>query len=241
MAGKTGTTDHKKTAEESADSQKLDSLLSTLDGDLTKVDTEAALNALDEWYGIVNKAHEPEAKELSQTLKELKQLLKGGKATGHEIGEVLIEIGEHTSHIASEAEKDLKTPLQKLGKQLKAVGTSLGKAEDKEQIEDIDSLVETLEGDLTSIDTDKAVSAIDHWYTLLHKSENENYKEIANELKQLKQSVKSSKAKGADIGEILVKLGEQTQEAAKEAPRGIKGPVQRLGKLLCKTGKSLEN
>lgn len=240
MAGKTDTANHKNTADESADSQKLDSLLSTLDGDLTKIDTEAALNALEEWYTIVNKAHEPEAKDLSHNLKELKQLLKSGKTTGHEIGEVLIEIGEHTSHIASEAEKGLKTPLQKLGKQLKAAGTSLGKAEDREQIEHIDSLVETLEGDLTSIDADKAVSAIDHWYALLHKSENENLQEIANELKQLKQTVKSSKAKGADIGEILVKLGEQTQEAGKEAARGIKGPVQRLGKLLSKAGKSLE-
>ena len=219
MAGKTGTTDHKNAADESADSQKLESLLSTLDGDLTKVDTEAALNALDEWYGIVNKAHEPEAKELSQTLKELKQLLKGGKATAHEIGEVLIEIGEHTSHIASEAENSLKTPLQKLGKQLKAAGTSLSKAEDKEQIEEIDSLVETLEGDLTSIDADKAVTVIDHWYNLLHKSENKNYKEIANELKQLKQSLKSSKANGADIGEILVKLGEQTQGGSERSPQ----------------------
>jgi uncharacterized protein YukE len=240
MAAKADATDHKNTADKSADSQKLDSLLTTLDGDLTSLDTEAALNALDEWYGIVHKAHEPEAKELSQNLKELKQLLKSGKATGHEIGEVLIEIGEHTSHIASEAEKGLKTPLQKLGKQLKAAGTSLGKAEDREQIEQIDSLVETLEGDLTSIDSDKAVSAIDHWYTILHKLENENFKEIANELKHLKQTLKSSKAQGADIGEILVKLGEQTQEAAKEAARGIKGPVQRLGKLLSKTGKSLE-
>lgn len=240
MAGKTGTKDHKNTADESADSQKLDSLLTTLDGDLTSLDTEAALSALDEWYSIVHKAHEPEAKELSHTLKELKQLLKSGKATGHEIGEVLIEIGEQTSHIASEAEKGLKAALQKLGKQLKAAGTSLGKVEDKEQIEHIDSLVETLEGDLTSIDSDKAVSAIDYWYTILHKSENENFKEIANELKHLKQTLKSSKAQGADIGEILVKLGEQTQEAAKEAARGIKGPIQRLGKLLSKTGKSLE-
>ena len=226
---------------DSADSQELNSLLSTLEGDLTTIDNDAALSLLDEWYSSLHKAKEPEIKEIASSLKDLKQLLKGGKATGHEVGEVLIEIGEQTANIASDADKGLKTPLQKLGKQLKGAGTSLGKVEDREHIERIDSLTEELEGDLTSIDTDTALSAIDEWYNLIHKSESENLKEIANGLKQLKQLLKRSNAKGADIGEVLTHLGEQTQEAAKEAARGLKGPIQRLGKLLSKAGKSLDS
>ncbi len=225
---------------DSADSQQLDSLLSTLEGDLTTLDNDAVLGLLDEWYGSVHKAKEPEIKEIATGLKELKQLLKSGKATGHEIGEVLIEIGEQTISVASDTDKELKTPLHKLGKQLTKVGSSLGKAEDREHIEQIDSLVETLEGDLTSINTEAATGAIDQWYTLLHKSEDENLKEIANGLKELKQLLKRSKPKGADIGEVLTKLGEQTTEAAQEAGRGLKGPIKKLGKLLSKTGKLFE-
>lgn len=228
------------TTSDNGDSQELDSLISTLEGDLSALDNDAALSLLDQWYDALHKASEPGIKEIATNLKELKKLLKGGKATGHEIGEILSEIGEQTVDVAGDASKGLKTPIKKLGTQLKKIGNSLGKAEDKEHIDHIDSLVETLEGDLTSIDSEAAVGAIDEWYNLLHKSDNDNFKEIANELKKLKQLLKRSNAKGADIGEVLSKLGEQTQEAAKEAPRGIKGPVQRLGKLLSKAGKSFE-
>jgi len=234
---------HKSTADTNGDNanQELGSLLSTLEGDLTALDNDTALSLVDEWYSSLHKAKEPEIKEIGSSLKELKQLLKGGKATGHEIGEILIEIGEQTINVASDGDQELKTPLQKLGKQLTKVGSSLGKAEDRQHIEHIDSLVEKLEAeDLTSIDTEVATGAIDEWYTLLHKSENEKIKEIANGLKELKQLLKRSKAKGADIGESLTKLGEQTTEAATEAGRGLKGSIKKLGKLLSKIGKSLE-
>ncbi len=220
--------------------EELDSLLSTLEGDITALDADAALSLIDQWYGSLHKAKEAELKEIANTIKELKQLVKGGKATGHQIGEVLIEIGEQTTNFGSDASKELKTPLHKLGKQLTKAGTSLGKAEDKEHIEQIDSLVENLEGDLTKIDTEAALNGIDTWYSLLHKSEDENLKAIANGLKQLKQLLKRSNPKGADIGEVLTQLGEQTQEAANSAGRGLKGRIQKLGKVLSKVGKSFE-
>ncbi len=226
---------------DSADMQGLDSLLSALEGDLTAIDHDTALGLIDQWHGSLHKSKEPEIKEISTGLKELKQLLKGGKATGHEISEVLVEIGEQTIHVASDADKELKTPLQKLGKQLTKAGTSLGKAEDREHVEHIDSLVETLEAeDLASVDTGVTTNAIDEWYALLHKSEDENLKEIANGLKELKQILKRSKATGPEIGAALTKLGEQTTTAANEAGRGLKGPVKKLGKILSKVGKSLE-
>lgn len=229
-----------KETQNSTDSQELDSLLSALEGDITALDSEATLSLIDEWYGPLHKSKEPEIKEIASSLKELKQLLKGGKATGHEVGEVLIEIGEQTTNVASDADTGLKTLLQKLGKQLTKAGTSLGKAEDREHAEHIDSLVETLEGDLSSVDSEVALGAIDEWYSLLHKSEDENLKEIANGLKELKQILKRSKPKGADIGEVLTRLGEQTTEVGQEAARGLKGRIQKLGKLLTRVGKSLE-
>jgi len=224
----------------SADTSELDALLETLDGDLTEIDTDAAFGAIDEWHSTLNKAKEPEFKELAAGLKELKQLLKGGKATGHEIGELLSHIGEQTSDIAADADKGLKAALQKLGKQLSQSGRSLGKAEDQETVEQVESLSDMLDGDLTKIDLDIAVDALDHWYGLLHKSDSKSLKQLSTELKELKQILKRKNAKAADIAEALTKIGEQTTEAASEAHRGLKGPIQKFGKLLSKTGKSLE-
>ncbi|WP_017653127.1 hypothetical protein [Fortiea contorta] len=223
------------------DNLDLDALFAALEQDLSNVDSEAAQSLIDDWYTPLNKAKEPEIKEIANGLKDLKQLIKSGKATGHEIGEVLIEIGEQTSDFASEADNEIKASLQKLGKQLTKIGVSLGKTEDREQIEQIDSLVDTLEeDDLTNLDQETAQGAIDAWYTLLHKSEDENLQEIANGLKELKQLLKRKSAKSTDFAEVLTKLGEQTQQSATNAARGFKGPIQKLGKLLSKAGKSLE-
>ena len=101
-------------------------------------------------------------------------------------------------------------------------------------------MTETLEDGLGEVDKEAATSSIDTWYNLLHKSEDENIKEIANGLKELKHALKLKNPKSADISNILSKLGEQTVAAAQDARRGFKGPVQRLGKLLSKSGKSLE-
>ncbi|GJD15723.1 hypothetical protein RIVM261_006790 [Rivularia sp. IAM M-261] len=219
--------------------EKLDELRSTLSGDLTDLETEAAVELVNEWQGVLQKVKEPEVKEIASHLKELAKLLKSNKATGHEISEVLIEIGEQTANYAGDAEKEVKTPVRQLGKQLTKVGNTVGKIEEHEQIEEIDGLIDTLDGDLTQVDSETSVGAIDTWYKVLHNSEDESIKEIANELKELKQVLKRSKPKATDIAEVLTRLGEQTQQAAHEAKRGFKGPVQRLGKLLSKTAKSL--
>ena len=220
--------------------KKIESLHSTLSGDLSNVESEAALGLIDEWYDVLHKAKEPEIKELSSHLKQLKQLLKGGKATAHEISDVLSEIGEQTSEYATDVDKNLKNPLRQIGQQLSKLGNSLAKAEEHEQIEEINSLVETLDDGLGEVDKEAATSSIDTWYNLLHKSEDQSIKEIAEGLKQLKHALKLKNPKGAEISSILSKLGEQTAAASQEAKRGFKGPIQRLGKLLSKSAKSIE-
>lgn len=220
------------------DSQQLDSLLELFEGDVTELEPEAGINLLDEWYAVIHKSKDEGLKQLASHLKELKQLLKGGKASGHEIGEVLLQIGEQTTEVAKDSDKELKAPLQKLGKQLDKVGKSLGKAEDQEHIEQIESLTSSLEADITAIEPDQATAAIDQWYGLLHKSDNESFKAIAEDLKHLKQLLKKKTAKPAEFSELLTRLGEQTTEAATEAPRGLKGVIQKFGKELGKIAKS---
>ena len=224
---------------ETANNQNLDSLLELLQGDLSSIDPAAGLEAVDEWYNTLHKSKDKDSKELADSLKELKQLLKGGKASGHEIGEALIHVGDRTMDVASDSDKELKATLQKLGKQLTKVGNSLGKAEDQEHIDSINTLTESLD-ELESVEMDAATAAIDLWYGVLHKSDDKNSQKIADNLKKLKQSLKPSKGKKTDLTEVLAELGEQTTEAAAEAPRGIKGAVQRLGKRLTKISKTLE-
>lgn len=215
-------------------SQKLNSLMAAFQGDLTSVDPES----IGEWYDLLHQSKEPQFKELASGLKELQKLLKSKEASGHEVGELLCHLGEQTSNF--EADQEVKASLQTIGKQLTKVGRSLAKEEDREQIESLDSLLETLGQEPNKIDTESAIGGIDQWYNLLHQADDANLKAIAGELKELKKLLKGSKTKGSDLSELLVKLGEQTTESAAKAGRGFKGAIQKLGKALSKLGKALD-
>jgi ABC-type transporter Mla subunit MlaD len=225
-------------SEDDAAPTQIESLLQVLQGDLSALDPDAALKAIDELYKVVHQSKQPEAKEIGSGLKELQKLLKRKEPNGHELGELIEHLGAQTNDIAADADKSLKTPLQHLGKQLSKVGRSLAKAEDQQQLESLDAVVEMLEKPNPS-DTKAAVGEIDRWYEVLDKSEQKSFKAIASELKQLKQLLKGNKAKGGDLSEKLIELGEQTTAAASDADRGFKGVVQKIGKALTKFGKSL--
>jgi hypothetical protein len=218
--------------------KQLESLLKALQGDLSTLDPDAMLKTLDDLYSVVHQSKQPEAKEIASGLKELQKLLKRKEPSGHEIGESIEHLGAQTSDIAADADKALKTPLQHLGKQLTKVGRSLAKAEDRQQLESLDAVLELLE-EADASDSKATVAEIDRWYEILDKSEQKSFKAIASELKQLKQLLKGSKAKGADLSEKLIELGEKTTEAASDAGRGFKGSIQKIGKALTKFGKSL--
>ena len=65
----------------------------------------------------------------------------------------------------------LEQPVQRLGKQLRKAGTSIAKAEDQEYHQQLDTLLEKVESEeLTSLDAEEAVGAIDFWYNLLLKN-----------------------------------------------------------------------
>ena len=219
--------------------QKLESLSEALQGELSSIDPDATLKMIDELHDLVHQSKQPEAKEIATGLKELQKQLKRKEPSGHELGELIGHLGDQTSEIAAVAEKELKAPLQRLGKQLVKVGRSLAKAEDLHHLEGLDAVVDILEQDPSNSDPKSAVGEIDRWYDLLHKSEDESLKALATELKQLKQLLKASKTKGTDLSEKLIEIGEQTTAAAANAGRGFKGVIQKLGKVLTTFGKSL--
>ena len=94
-------------------------------------------------------------------------------------------------------------------------------------------MVEKAEGEeLTSLDAEEAVGAIDFWYNLLHKAEDEKYQQLATSLRGLKQALKRDNAKPETIAKALTEVGELTNDISSEAPRGFKGAIQKLGKLV---------
>jgi hypothetical protein len=220
--------------------KQLESLSKLLEGDLSVIDPDAVLKIVDDLHSVVQQFKQPGAKELATGLKELQKLFKRKEPTGHNLGELLSDLGEQTSSIAHATDPDLKTSLQHLGKQLTKVGKSLCKAEDLEHVEELDGLLKILERKYDEIDTKPAVSEIDRWYDLLHKSEDDSLQAIATQLKELKHLLKGNKTKGADISKKLLKIGERTTEAATNASRGFKGILQKLGKALTVVSQSIK-
>ena len=86
---------------------EINELIQALEGDLSTIETESVLSLIDRWYSFLHKST-PEAKELASGLKELQKMLKSGKATGHEISEELIQIGEQTTEFSDDGREKLK-------------------------------------------------------------------------------------------------------------------------------------
>lgn len=226
-------------ADDAEPTQKLELLSQLLKGEISDIDPNAALKAIDELHSLLLKVKQPEVKEIATMLKELQKLLKQKEPTGHELGELIGHLGEKTSEIATQSEPGLKTPLQHLGKQLNKLGRSLSKAEDLEYLEGLDAIVDILDQKPKKIDLKHAMTAIDLWYEILHKAEDNNLKAIATELKDLKQLLKADKSKAADLSQKLIQIGDLTTATAATAGRGFKGVIQKLGKVLSAFGKSL--
>jgi hypothetical protein len=221
--------------------QKLESLAQLLKGEISAIDPDAALKTIDELYNLVQKAKQPEAKEIATGLKELQKLLKQKEPNGHELGELIVHLGEQTTQIADlQSEVAFKTPLQHLGKQLSKFGRSLSKSGDLEHLEGLDAIVDILEQKPKKIDLKHAITTIDLWYEILHKSEDSSLKEIAIELKDLKQLLKSDRLESrVDFSHKIIKIGNLTTAVAATAGRGFKSVIQKLGKVLTTFGKSL--
>jgi hypothetical protein len=220
--------------------QKLDALTQLLKGEISAIDPDAALKTIDELSNLVQKAKQPEAKEIATGLKELQKLLKQKEPTGHELGELIVHLGEQTTQIADRSEVAFKTPLQHLGKQLSKFGRSLSKSGDLEHLEGLDAIVDILEQKPKKIDLKHAITTIDLWYEILHKAEDSSLKAIATELKDLKQLLKSDRTESSvDFSHKIVKIGDLTTAVAATAGRGFKGVIQKLGKVITTFGKSL--
>ncbi|MDB9306755.1 MULTISPECIES: hypothetical protein [Cyanophyceae] len=97
---------------------------------------------------------------------------------------------------------------------------------------DLDSTISALQRNLTSIPTDQAVAIINNWQQELSGTD------LAEDLGELKEAILSGDT--SSIAEILVDLGEDTQNAAANATGDVATKVQRLGEMLSQSGNSLQ-
>lgn len=112
---------------------------------------------------------------------------------------------------------------------------------------EVGALVDDLEQGLTSIPLSKAINRIDDWKRKIEETEREDLRPIAAGLGELHQSLVGEGVDGARIGAILVRLGEQTEEAADNTEPATTGDtvvdlqknLKRLGSLLRHAGSAL--
>lgn len=104
---------------------------------------------------------------------------------------------------------------------------------------ELDSTIDALGGNLTSIKPESAVDVISTWRRSLSHSSNEELKSIADELGELKDELTSGSLDGKKIGKLLKSLGKNTTAAARDADAQYADKIKQLGQLLTKAGGAL--
>jgi ABC-type transporter Mla subunit MlaD len=245
--------EQKNDSKTTQDTPDLGALLEALEGDVTALDSEAAIAVIDQWEAALKNTKDESLKEVSSSLKELKKLLKSKSPDASKLGEVLTKLGEQTTEAAAEAERGTKGQLQKVGKALSKVGQSLDSEselddedlddedlDDEDDGTDLESLLEVLEGDVTQIDPEEAIEVIDEWHEALKGTKDEGLKAVNHSLTELKKLLKSKKADPAKLAEVLTQLSHHTDQAADSAERGTKGQLREASKAIGKIAKSVE-
>lgn len=102
-----------------------------------------------------------------------------------------------------------------------------------DQAADLDSTISALQGGLTSLPPEAAVSNIESWQQQLQGTE------TASILEQLKTALTSGSASGQSVGQLLTQLGTQTSSSASDASDDAANKLHQLGQLLTQAGGSL--
>jgi hypothetical protein len=105
----------------------------------------------------------------------------------------------------------------------------------------LESTVTYLEGLPTGTSTKSAIDNISGWEQKLREGGKPEWNTIADELTNLKKLLISGSLDGKPISNSLIRLGELTQQTAKDADKSIADDLQKLGGWLIKVGKGIDN
>lgn len=105
---------------------------------------------------------------------------------------------------------------------------------------DLENTSAALEAGVTTLAPGAAIRVIDVWYGTLKNAERDDLHLIANLLGELKEALQRDRLDGPTIGNLLLRLGEQTTSAAADANDTRLSPkLERLGTLLTRAGTTL--
>jgi hypothetical protein len=171
-----------------------------------------------------------------------KQAAKG-KQKPAEQDEQQDQVSERISGGSADAELDMED-IDESDLEIEDIDESEIEDEDTDEIDEsaeLDELISMLEeSDLTDLDAEEGIEALDEWYEILNDSGDSELKEIGKGLRQLKKTLSAKKQKPHDISEALSQLGEQIDGYANNAQRGYKTKLHKLAKSLSKSAKSIE-
>lgn len=102
---------------------------------------------------------------------------------------------------------------------------------------DLDQVISVLQGDVTSIPVDAALTIIDGFeQQVIHLSDAGG---IASGLAQLKHLLHSGNATQVELGQVLAELGSQTKAVASRSNTDVSDKLMTLGELLLQRGQLL--
>ena len=107
--------------------KSIDSTIELLKGKLTEAAAKKAPAAIQKWEDELEKADWRGAKTIHEDLGKLRRHLEGTSTDESTIGELLVKLGNSTSHAAAHAEGEGRTALESLGAALVKAGEGLGK------------------------------------------------------------------------------------------------------------------
>jgi len=106
------------------------------------------------------------------------------------------------------------------------------------QTADLDATISALQGGLTSLPPEAAVSNLDSWQQQLQGIPGAD--PIASGLAELKVALVNGSASSQSVAELLTELGVQTASASENVTDStIAGKLQQLGQMLTQAGSSL--
>lgn len=105
---------------------------------------------------------------------------------------------------------------------------------------DLENTSASLEAGVTMLAPSAAIRIIDTWYDTLKNAERDDLHTIANLLAELKDELQADRLDGPTIGNLMLRLGEQTTNAAVNADDARLSPkLEHLGTLLTRAGSAL--
>lgn len=103
----------------------------------------------------------------------------------------------------------------------------------------LESTLNSLQGGITNIAPDAAVSNIDGWISRLEQVGGESTAPIVQGLQSLRGELTASSIDGQAVGGILSQLGQQTSQLAGTVQGATAQQLEQLGSLLSQAGQQL--